>query len=57
MLNYGESAIEYTVYCWASSSDYWGVYNALNENLRTAFAQCNVEMTYGHLNVHIVEGK
>ena len=55
--NYGSSAIEYTVLCWATTDDYWDVYFALGTNLRTAFAENNVEMTYDHLNVHIVETK
>ena len=53
--NYGASSIEYSVYCWCKPEDYWTVYFALEENLRTAFAGRQVEMTYDHLNVHIVE--
>jgi len=54
---YGESSIEYTVFCWCTASDYWDVYFSLGENLRTAFANGGVEMTYDHLNVHIVENR
>ena len=54
---YGSSSIAYTVRCWAATNDFWGVKFALNENLRTAFAAHNVEMTYDHLNVHVVEKK
>lgn len=57
LTNYGESAIEYTVYCWAAADAYWDVYFALGEHLRTAFAEYGVEMTYNHLNVHIVDGR
>lgn len=57
LTNYGESAIEYTVYCWATAEAYWDVHFALGEHLRTAFAEYGVEMTYNHLNVHIVENK
>jgi len=53
--NYGESSIEYTVFCWCSAEVYWDVYFALAENLRTAFDEVDVKMTYNHLNVHIVE--
>ena len=53
--NYKESSIEYKIVCWANTDVYWDVYFSLNENLRTAFAQNGVEMTYDHLNVHIVE--
>lgn len=55
LTEYGSSSIEYTVYCWATVEHYWQVHFDLNEHLRTAFAQNNVEMTYDHLNVHLVE--
>ena len=57
LTDYGSSAIEYSVRCWAETKDYWDVYYALNENLRTAFAAHGVEMTYNHLNVHVLERK
>ena len=55
--NYGESSIEYTIYCWAAAGDYLAVKFALSENLRPAFEAHHVEMTYAHLNVHIVENR
>lgn len=55
LTNYGSSAIEYTVYCWAGLEHYWDAYYTLNEQLRTAFEKYSVEMTYDHLNVHISE--
>lgn len=55
LTSYGESSIEYTVYCWAAVENYWPAYYALSEHLRTAFAEYGVQMTYNHLNVHIVE--
>ena len=55
LTTYGSSSIEYTVRCWAAVDDYWGAYHALNENLRSAFERNGVEMTYDHLNVHVVE--
>ena len=54
---YKDSSIEYTVYCWATPENYWQVYLSLGENLRTTFDQAGVEMTYNHLNVHIVENR
>ena len=53
--NYKESSIEYKIFCWCSAEAYWDVYFGLGENLRTAFAENGVEMTYNHLNVHIIE--
>ena len=55
LTGYGSSSIEYSVRCWTETKDYWRAYFALNENLRTAFAAHGVEMTYDHLNVHVVE--
>ena len=52
---YGESAIEYTIYCWASTADYWAAKFSLSENLRPAFEEFGVTMTYNHLNVHLVD--
>ena len=52
---YQASSIEYLVRLWTLSGDYWDVYYALQEGVRDAFARHGVEMTYDHLNVHIVE--
>ena len=57
LTNYGESAIEYTVYCWTDPEHYWDVYFDLGEHLRRGFEDHGVEMTYNHLNVHIVENR
>ena len=53
--SYGESSISYAVRMWCNCADYWDVYFASLENIRACFAEANVEMTYNHLNVHIVE--
>lgn len=53
--SYGDSSIEYSVYCWAAPDDYWDVYFGVGERLRDTFADAGVEMTYNHLNVHVVE--
>ena len=55
--SYGSSSIEYTVRTWCKTEDYWDVYFALNENLRTCFEKHGVEMCYDHLNVHLVSDK
>jgi len=52
---YGSSSIDYVVRAWTSSEEYWDVYNHLMEEVRESFARHGVEMTYDHLNVHIVE--
>ena len=52
---YGESAIQYLTRVWCKNEDYWDVYWALNENVRTAFAKHDVSVTFPHLNVHVVK--
>ena len=52
---YQSSSIEYLVRLWTASGDYWDVYYALLEGVRESFDRHGVEMTYDHLNVHIVE--
>ncbi|MBE6918250.1 MAG: mechanosensitive ion channel family protein [Ruminococcaceae bacterium] len=53
--SYGESSISYYVRMWCDCADYWDVYFESLENIRACFAESSVEMTYNHLNVHIVE--
>ncbi|MCI8810458.1 MAG: mechanosensitive ion channel family protein [Oscillibacter sp.] len=57
LTNYGDSAIEYTVYCWTETADFWTAKCELGERLREAFHKLGVEITYQHLNVHIVTPK
>ncbi len=51
---FGDSGIEYTVFCWTESGDYWPVYFALGEKLRDAFGEAGVEIPYNKLDVHIL---
>ncbi len=55
VLSYGENAIEYTVRCWCATEDYWQVYFDLQEQVKAAFDAAGVEMTYPHVNVHMVK--
>lgn len=52
---YKDSCIEYTVRVWCKCADYWDVFFNLNENVRDCFAAKGVEMTYNHMNVHILD--
>lgn len=54
---YGESSISYTVRCWCAAADYWDTYYALLEEIKLSFDAADVEMTYNHLNVHIVSAQ
>ncbi len=55
LTDYGPSSIEYSVFCWATPEHYWDVFLSLGEHLRDTFAANGVEMTYDHLNVHLVQ--
>lgn len=50
---YGDSAITYMVLVWAKTPTFFASKCALMENIRTAFDEEGVQMTYPHLNVHI----
>ena len=50
-------AIEYTIRCWTAADAYWDTYFKMYERLRNTFAKHNVEMSYDHLNVHVVPEK
>lgn len=52
---YKDSCIEYIVRVWCKNADYWDVYFGLNENVRECFARHGVQMTYNHINVHMME--
>ena len=52
---YNASNIQYTYRVWCKSADYWDVYFGLNENVRKSFAERGIEMTYEHLNIHVIE--
>jgi small conductance mechanosensitive channel len=52
---YLSSSIQYTVRVWVDAADYWTVYGNINEGVREAFARHIVEMTYDHVNVHLVK--
>lgn len=50
---FGSSGIDYTVYCWVASGDFWATQFALAENLRMEFGKAGVEIPYNKLDVHI----
>ena len=52
---YQSSSIQYVVRVWTANADYWDVYYAIQEGVRESFDRHGVEMTYDHLNVHLVK--
>lgn len=53
VVSYGDSAINYKLYLWCSSSDYWTCHFDATKRVKEMFDQMGIEMTYPHLNVHI----
>lgn len=52
---YGDSAIGYVVRAWCANADYWTVYFDLMDGFKPAFDRAGIEMTYPHVNVHMVK--
>lgn len=52
---YGDSQITYTVRAWAANADYWDVYFDVLGGAKAALDAKGIEMSYPHMNVHIVE--
>lgn len=52
---YGDSAIGYVLRVWCANADYWTVYYGLLDGFKPAFDKAGVEMTYPHVNVHMVK--
>lgn len=52
---YGTSSVEYTVRVWCANGDYWSVYFDLMKAVKVAFDQNGIQMTYDHVNVHMVK--
>ena len=51
--NYGDSAIEYQLFVWSVSGDYWSTLCTVKKNVKVIFDAQGIEMTYPHLNVHL----
>ncbi len=52
---YGDNAIEYVMRIWCANADYWTVYYDLMDGLKPAFDAAGIEMTYPHVNVHMIK--
>lgn len=52
--NYADSSIEYTLRVWTATEDYWTVYFRILADIKPLFDRAGVEMTYPHLNVHLL---
>ena len=50
---FADSAILYSLRVWVKNADYWNVFFALHQRIKTVFDEQGIEMTYPHLNVHL----
>lgn len=57
VLSYDDSSIRYVVRVWVKTADYWDVRFSLLAQIKTEFDARGVEMTYNHLNVHMITEK
>lgn len=55
LTNYGASAIEYTLYFWTLDADFLGAKLDILERIHEKFEKYGVEMSYNHVNVHMIE--
>ena len=53
ILDYGESAIAYSLRVWVKAEDYWDVYFLVIQRVKDIFDEQGIEMTYPHLNIHL----
>lgn len=53
--HYGDSTIGYLMRCWCATGDYWTVYFDLNEAIKAQLDKDGLEMSYPHVNVHMME--
>ena len=40
---------------WTANADYWTVYFDLMDGMKSAFDKAGIEMTYPHVNVHMIK--
>ena len=48
-----DSSVNFTVRAWVKSSDYWGVYFAMNEKVYNTFAKEGLNIPYPQMDVHV----
>lgn len=52
---YGESSISYVFRVWCKTEVYWDVHFACTEAIKESFDRNGVEMTYNHVNIHVMK--
>ena len=55
--SYGDSAIRYLLHVWCKTEDFWTTQCETTRQIKVLFDEAGIEMTYPHLNVHLVTPK
>lgn len=51
-----DSSVNFVVRVWVNSSDYWGVFHDMQENVKKAFDKENISIPYPQMDVHQYQG-
>jgi len=57
LYSYEDSCIKYVLYCWVKTEDYLKTMFEINGMIIETLADIGIEMTYNHLNVHVMNDK
>lgn len=55
--SFNDSSVSYQLRVWCATADYWDLYYDLLEQVRAAFDENGIDLTYNHLNVHIMDSE
>ena len=55
VMEYQESAIQYVIRAWVKKEAFWDCRFGVMEDVKEAFDKNGIEMTYNHLNVHLMK--
>ena len=57
IMRFSDSSIDYVIRVWTWTKNYWDAYFALLESVKKECERSGVEITYNHINVHMIDGK
>ena len=53
----GDNSVNFAVRLWGESSDYWGVFFSMNENVYNEFNKEKISIPYPQMDVHLINEK
>ena len=57
ILGFKESSVLFSLRAWVKTDDYWDVLHDFNRRIAVEFPEKGIQITYNHLNVHILDEK